>query len=134
LRYPDWTERLWRTLDAAARKPFAYGIHDCIILSASCLDSMIRGGRYLEQAGRLYRDKRSALRLILRSGLDELVSLHLGEPVSRGLVRSGDPGSVDLETGPAVGIVVNARIAVAASPTGVEFLPIERMRFGWRVE
>lgn len=134
MRHPDWQPRLWAELRAAEERRFAYGNHDCIRLTARCLDAMLPGAHYLAEAEKLYADKRAALRLVLQHGLDALVSRHFGSPIARNLARQGDIVSTDLENGPAVGICTGPRFAVAGSPDGVVYLPLSLARAAWLVE
>jgi hypothetical protein len=130
----DWQPRLWAELRAAEERRFAYGAHDCIRLTARCLDAMLIDAHYLLDVERLYADKRAALRLVMRRGLDELVAGYLGPPIPRNLARQGDVCTADLPTGPAVGICTGARFAVAASPDGVLYLPLALARAAWIVQ
>jgi uncharacterized protein DUF6950 len=134
MRREDWQPRLWKELQAAEQRPFVYGVHDCVRLTARCLDAMLVNAHYLDEAEKLYADKRAALRLLMQHGLDELITRHLGTPVARSLARQGDICSADLPTGPAIGICTGSRFAVAACPDGVLYLPLAIARAAWWVE
>ncbi|WP_140920881.1 DUF6950 family protein [Limnobaculum xujianqingii] len=40
MKYPDWQERLVRTLQAAKMRPFSWGEHDCALFAADCVQAM----------------------------------------------------------------------------------------------
>ncbi len=135
MRRLDWFPRLWQTLEGSITLPFEFGTHDCVVLTARCLDAMQEASNWRGLVGDLYRDKRSAVRLIMRSGgLEALVSARLGESVPRNLARAGDVCALELSTGPAIGVCVGPRIAVASQPYGVEYLPLERAPCAWRMD
>jgi hypothetical protein len=134
MRRSDWLQRLWQTIEAAEGRPFAYGRWDCVRHVAQVLDAMTDGA-WLALVNTLYQDKRGALRLLMRSGgLEALVSAQLGPPVPRNLARCGDVVALELDTGPAIGICVGPRVAVAAMPAGIEYAPLERAHCAWRVD
>lgn len=135
MRHRDWTIRMWQTLDAMGDREFALGDFDCIRMAAMVIDAMVVDSHILLDVTDMYHDKRSAIKLIMRSnGLDSLVTAKLGQPGPRAWSRQGDVVSVDLESGPAVGICVGMTIAVAAAPTGVAYLPLERGLLSWKVD
>ena len=132
-RRADWLERMWGALEAAAARPFAFGSHDCVRLTASVLDAET-GSSWSAELDELYRDARGALRVMRSPGkLEELVSERLGEPVPPRLARRGDVVAFDNESGPAIGICTGERIACAATPVGIEYVKLERARCAWRV-
>lgn len=96
---------------------------------------MLVSSDYCSLLPALYVDKRQAVRLLMRAGgLDEVVTQFLGEPVARGQARRGDVASLDLESGPALGVVVGPKIAVAAQAGGVLFRPVTDGRAFWQVD
>lgn len=134
MRRDDWQPRMWSAIETSCARPFVYGEWDCVHAVAQVLDAMT-GSAWSSEIAALYRDKRSALRLLLRSGgLEDLVTARLGLPVPRNLARVGDVVSVDLDTGPAIGICVGPRIAIAAMPSGFDYAPLERARCAWRID
>jgi len=134
VRRPDWQARLWAELEGAQGRRFAYGSHDCVRLTAACLDAMLVTGGYLEAVSELYADKRRALRLVMREGIERLVTMHLGAPVPRNLARQGDVCLADLAAGPSLGICTGPRIAFAANPAGVSYLHLAIASHAWRVD
>lgn len=134
MRREDWLERMWAELEAAEGRPFEYGRHDCVRLVARCLDVITPAHGYVETVRHLYDGKRRALRLAMNPGLEEMVTRFLGSPVPRNLARVGDVCALDLPTGPAIGICTGPRIAVAASPEGVMYLPLEQATAVWPVD
>ena len=132
-RRPDWLPRMWGALEAAAARPFAFGSHDCVRLTASVLDAMT-GSAWSAELDELYTGDRGALRVMGEPGrLEELVSARLGEPVPPLLARRGDVVAFDNAGAPAIGICTGERIACAADPAGVEYVKLERARCAWRV-
>ena len=127
--------RMWQTLDSMNKREFSMGDFDCVRMAATVVDAMVVDSHVLENVSAMYHDKRSAVKLIMHShGLDSLVTEKLGEPGPRSWARQGDVVSVDLESGPAVGICVGMTIAVAAAPSGIAYLPLERGLLSWKVD
>jgi len=136
VRRPDWQPQLWRELAAAELREFRYGVHDCVILTARCLDAMLdNGGAHESFVRSKYTDKRTALRTLMRGGgMEAWVESYLGAPVARNWARPGDVCALMLDTGPAVGISLGPRVAVAASPSGVRYLHASCVDAVWRVD
>jgi hypothetical protein len=131
MRRADWKERLWQELEDAKARPFAYGVHDCVQLTARCLDAMLEEPRFVELVGRIYSTGRQALRLVMREGLEELVTRELGAPAPRLLACQGDVCLAELERGPAIGICVGPRIAFAGD--GVTYRALECAEKVWLI-
>jgi hypothetical protein len=136
MRYHDWSVRLAKTLHQARHSRFEMGRFDCVRLAAACVDSVLVDSRYIELVARLYADKRSAVRLLMRSGgLEELTSWHLGvSPRPRAHARHGDLVYVDIELGPALGVCTGPAVAVAARPEGIAYLALSRVICCWPVD
>lgn len=133
MRRPDWQERLWATLQDAQRMDFAFGKYDCVHLVAACLDAMT-GSHWQTRLNTFYRGQRGALRVMRQAGLlESIVTRELQrEPLPINLARRGDVCALTLETGPAIGICVGERVAVASE--GVLYLPLSRAHCAWPVE
>jgi hypothetical protein len=126
---------MWGSLRMLEHFEFEFGKFDCVRLSATIIDSIVVDSHMMKLVSSLYADKRSALRLLMRSGgLDTLVTRYLGSPGPRAWARAGDVVAVELESGPAVGICTGPTIAVAATPVGIAYLPMERGMQSWKVD
>jgi len=124
---------MWRVLQASSQEPFAFGSHDCVHLVAACLDAMT-GSNWQQRLSGYYRNQSQALRIMARAGaLEALVTDALRcQPMPINLARVGDVAALRLSTGPAIGICVGPRVAVASD--GVKYLPLDRAHCAWRVE
>ena len=90
------------------------------------------GEDWLPYVDALYRDERAALRIMRRGQVEKLVTQALRrQPVPVNLARRGDVVAMNLENGPALGICVGERVAVASD--GVLYLPLERAHCAWLI-
>ena len=106
-RVKDWYLELHGEMEAASARSFVWGIHDCCLHAARCIDAMT--GSALEgKLHTLYHDERSALELITRhGGLAGAIDAILGLPrIPIALVKRGDLALVDHIDIEAVGIVM----------------------------
>lgn len=114
-RHADWQIRLMQYLSEAARRPFAYGQHDCALFAADCVAAMTGldiaddfRGRYRSATG-----GRRALRLAGYADHVALAAAHFAEiPVA--MVVPGDIAVLPTDEGPALGIVQGEAVYVVA--------------------
>lgn len=139
-RLPDWETRLWAGIEAARRRPFVWGGHDCCMFACDLLSAMTGvdpgaafRGTYSDKAG-----AKAVLKRLYRGGLERTISAIAGEvaapEISPRLARRGDCCFLWIENGgPAMGVCVGAQAAVAALSGGVAFLPMRQVLRAWRV-
>lgn len=112
MRHPDWRPRLQAYLASAARKPFAYGIHDCALFAFGAVQAMT--GLDMARGFRGYRTLAGAIKRLRKAGLADqfaLVDRHLREiPVAFASV--GDLAVVPGDDGDAFGVVQGEYIHV----------------------
>ena len=123
MRYPDWRTRLQAHLAAAARKPFAYGTHDCALFAFGAVQAMT--GLDMARGFRGYRTLAGAMKRLRKAGLADqfaLVARHLPEiPVS--YARVGDLSVVPGDAGEAFGVVQGEYIHVLQKD-GLALVPL----------
>lgn len=131
MRRPDWVARLWETVQAHEGVPFEYGIHDCSLFAARCVDAMTDSA-WADSLD--YHDKRGAVRFLKKEGgLESAVSRRLGAPIKGRAARRGDICFIEVEDGNGLGVCLGSSIAVAAED-GITFYPLARAYQHWRVE
>lgn len=134
-RREDWQARLHECVEVARILPFKYGLHDCCLWAAHCIDAMCDTQYVRQVKERLnYNSKETADAVILSAGgLPRLVSEFLGEPRRDAFAA---PGDVVLTRGPdgeaLIGVVVGHRI-VAPGPSGVLSIPAAKTLLYWKV-
>lgn len=130
-RLDDWRERLERTIESAKEKQGAFGIHDCMMFPANCVEA-ITGHNYAEQFGK-YESAISAARLMHQyGGIQGLVTHALGEAIPPNWAQEGDVIMVHVggrETG---GICVGNN-CILVDERGVFAVPRDRILKAWRV-
>jgi hypothetical protein len=118
----DWVDRLWETIGARTRMPFAWGgrdgSQDCCTFAAACVDAMT-GSNLVEHMQTRYHDDVSAQACINDAGgLEQLITNYIGptKPIAR--MSLGDV--VLCRVGPRefIGICIRDRI-VAATEGGL---------------
>lgn len=137
-RREDWPERLRAFVEAAARTPFAYGSHDCLLFAAGAIEAMT--GTDLAAAVRgTYRDAEgaaAALAAFAGAGVleaaEKVAAEHGLAPIAWPLAQRGDAVLVGTPLGPALGICLGAHAAVAAAG-GLATVPMSRAARAWRV-
>lgn len=135
MKCPDWVERLWAVIEAAAEVPFNYGAHDCGTFAARCVDAMTDGTLEAELEG-LWTDDASALGYVVsHGGLDVILSARFGEAVAPLQARRGDlvmlPG--EDATGRALGVCVGDTVA-CLQQSGIVYAPLSSALCAWRVD
>jgi hypothetical protein len=132
VRAHDWPQRLDAYIESRRSAPFVYGEHDCCRFADGAVVAMT-GETRMRQYG--YASRIAAARLIVDGGgLDQLLTLALGDPVHPSEARRGDVVVADLEEGPTAGVCLGDACAFAAAPEGVTFRPRVMMRLAWRID
>jgi len=136
-RREDWLDRLHHAVSIGTLVPFAYGVHDCVLWAAYCIDQMC-DTTHVQRIGETfnYHDEDAANAVIMTGGgLAKLISEWLGgqEPISAKRAAPGDVVLARNEDGkPIVGIVLGHNIVVPG-PTGVIAIPYSAGVLAWRV-
>lgn len=130
-RRPDWTVALWDTVDAWSSEPFQWGVHDCCLFAARCIDAMTDTD-YAVSLRDCYDDKESAQAFIAYHGsIQSAIGSFLGDMVDA-RPRRGDIAIVDTASGDGVGVCVGPTVAVPGDG-GIVFYPISACRGAWRI-
>lgn len=139
LKRPGWEAALADTLEAAKRKAFVWGEHDCCLFAADAVVAMSGWDPAEEFRGR-YTSKVGAARVMKRAGaggvegIIERGARQRGRPeVSAEYTQRGDIVIVDTEDGPAAGVCAGALTAIVRDGVGLEWVPTLRARRAWRL-
>jgi hypothetical protein len=132
-RLPGWERRVADVLEAARRRPYALGTHDCFRLACESVRALT-GDDKLARFDEAYRTRREALRLIARYGstVDAACAAFFGaatQPVKR--ARRGDICKYE-DVEPHLGVCVGAEVAVLAD-TGLRYVPLSACSACWRI-
>ena len=137
-RREDWPERLRAFVEAAARTPFAYGSHDCLLFATGAIEAMT--GTDLAAAARgTYRDAEGAAAALaafagggVLEAAERVAAEHGLQEIAWPLAQRGDVAVVRTPLGPALGICTGTHAAVAA-PVGLAMVQMARIARAWRV-
>lgn len=125
IRKDTWAKSLMKTIEAAAKRPFVWGEHDCVHFAADCVLA-ITGEDPLADFRGSYDSKESAIEVLRSKGSGTLYHTLLsifGAPIATGSASRGDLIYQVFPTGPAVGVVVGAQayfVGALADNNGVE--------------
>lgn len=145
MRLDNWPILLDQHIQAAGRRPFAWGRHDCCTFA--CDGALaITGADPMGSLRGAYRDAASASRALIRfagGGLDE-AAIRLGQVAGYQAVfplnaQRGDIVLAEVMTdrgaAPALGLIgLDGQSALFAAANGLARLPINACRLAWRVE
>lgn len=134
-RKPDWERALAAAIEAARRKRFAWGRHDCCLFAADLILAMTGDDPAAHFRG-CYDSAVSAHLALRRYGAGSLLAtlearFGQSKPPARAmrgdLVYARDPGS-----GPSCGICLG-RLAVFAGD-GISFVPTNSVLYAWSID
>ncbi len=133
VRRPGWECRLAEAIEAARRRAFQWGQHDCAIWAFD-LRSDLTGGEDVAGLWRgRYRTARGATRVMRRLGWPSLEAAGralLGDPLpSVNLAQRGD--LVLATSGLGFGVCLGAR-AAGIAPVGLIMVPLDACALAWR--
>lgn len=134
-RVYNWIEQLQGAFEAAAKKPFDYGLYNCGLFAAECIDAMTGSERAAELKTQ-FNDEASALEFVKRYGsIKAAVSARLGEPSDRWVdARRGDVCLMPTPWGPGLGICVGVQVAMMAPDSGLTHMKIDKIVAVWRID
>lgn len=131
-RIDGWEDALYGAIEAAAKRPFEWGAHDCTMAAADVVAAVTGVDPMAEFRGR-YTSSRGAAKLINSLGLADLhecVSLRF-EEVPIGFAQRGDVVAVKENGRLSLGVCLGARSAFA-SVTGWDYRPTLDCLHAWR--
>lgn len=131
MRYPDWQARLVKTLQAAHKRPFLWGEHDCALFAADCVQAMC-GEDYAALYRGTYDSETGAKKALLKNhgSLEKALTACLDEvPVS--LAQRGDVAIIESEGRKCAGIVWSGGV-YAAGVNGLVMLKVKPLSV-WRI-
>jgi hypothetical protein len=134
-RVSDWEARLADAVAAAAARPFAWGVHDCLTWVAEVRCALT--GADGAQAWRgSYHTRFGAMRALHLRGFETLeaaISSVLGPPLTGVLLAMrGDVVTLRGDRFDAAGICIGAD-AVFVAEAGLLPVPLDRCALAWRV-
>jgi len=134
MRRADWMERLQGCVENAKLLPFRYGVHDCCLWAARCVDEMCGTNHVYAIESRFnYSDEDSANAVIVAGkGLLALVDEFLGDHTGKQWAAPGDVVLVRNAGRALVGIVVGHSV-IAPSDHGLLVLPYDDIAVCWKV-
>jgi len=131
-RVENWPTVLADLVQENRDRAFEWGSFDCCIWPAMVKDSMT-GSNLVEQMAALYSDRAGADKLIEDAGgFEELISQHLGEPVSAKLIGRGDVALIEHENGKSLAIF-DGQYAIATGKNGLKMLKRSVILKGWKI-
>jgi len=143
-RRDHWEVLLHQAIEAARRRPFAWGDHDCCLWAGRVVETLTGADHWSGWAGG-YSDPKTALRALRARGLTgpESVARHyLGPPLRLLLTaQRGDVVLAEVESGeagaetvvaPALGVCVGKACAFPG-PDGLAFVPLRGCALAWPV-
>ena len=137
-RFPDWPDRLQRTIKQNRDKPFDWGTFDCALFACNVVHDLT-GVDFAESFRDSYSDKRGAamaLKAFAPGGLvgtiEKIAEAHGCPEVSIKRARRGDVVLCDQDGMKALGICLGATFA-AAGPDGLTFQNMTRAERAWSV-
>lgn len=136
MRKADWEKRLMITIAAHKAAPFKWGVSDCALFAADCVEAMT-GIDYAEDFRNRYKTEKGAAKALKRYGEGDLVSTvekYLNRvPGGLNYAQRGDVVAAETEAGVALGICLGTT-SVFKTPDGVIGLPTSQCIAAWRVE
>ena len=131
-RFPDWPQRLVRTIEAKRREPHAWGLNDCALCAADMV--MAQTGQDFGAAFRgRYDDEAGARAMLGTLGHDDLASLADSVlPRGEGRPQRGDVVLQPHPAGDFLAIVWGGGV-VGPGPRGLALVPRAPAAAFWRV-
>jgi hypothetical protein len=135
-RVDNWPRALEEHIQNQMHRPFEWGVHDCLLFAASCVEAVSGDDPAIEYRG-TYSTALAAYRIIDDAGgFDALIDSCLGvDRVHINLAQRGDVVSrTDEKSRTSAGVCVGA-VYVFTGPSGLVFLPKQECNISaWRIK
>lgn len=133
MRIDNWSRFLEKVIQAAEKKEFSYGTHDCCLFTADCVDAIMGTSIAQMHRGQYDADTQEAYFNNV-GGVEGLIAAQGFEEIPITMARRGDVILTSLPGNP-LGVIDNSgqRIAVAA-PKKIAFISLDNAIRAWRVE
>lgn len=134
-RRVDWSMRLAEAVEDARILPFAYGVNDCCLWAAHCVDAMCDTS-LASKIGSTFRytNKEEADQAIADGGgLHALTERFLGKPVSARMAAPGDVVLARNGDGTVIIGICFGHAILAPGENGLLTLPYENGVMCWKV-
>jgi hypothetical protein len=132
MKRTDWLAQLLQQIEAANKRTFAWGDHDCCLFAARCVDAM-RGSEFAEELRLAYSDQASALAFVSsEGGLEAALTARFGESFPWWKAHRGDLCLVNTPDGiGSVGICMGPTIACVSETKGLTYVKIDKAARCW---
>jgi len=135
-RREDWPSHLAHELEAAYKRPFVWGEHDCCLFAANVVMAMTGIDGAADLRGR-YKTRVGAARVIAKHGglfgvVNEICARHGFIEINPKSAQRGDVVLLENDGAEALGIAAGTRIA-AAGPDGLMYVAWSRAITAWRI-
>lgn len=133
MRRTDWLEKLLSSVEDWRKEPFEWGVNDCCMFAARCVDAMTDSD-WVADLQSCYSDEATARAYIAAEGsIEASVTKRLGEPVPRLQARRGDVCLVEAETGQSLAVCVGGSV-VGPGLRKQYALPLSEVICAWRID
>lgn len=130
-KHPEWEARLAAVVTQAHARPFAWGVHDCCLWAADCVQAQTGEDPASDVRG-AYDNARDAAALIKQHGGMAALGVRAGAPIPPLLATHGDIGLASHE-GRELLVLCNGDHWLATGPCGLVVLPLQLAINAWRV-
>ena len=130
-KLPDWETRLSAVVTQALPRPFEWGVNDCCLWAADCVQAQTGADPAADLRG-TYSDARGALALVQRLGGMRAIGDMTGSPIPALMATHGDIGLVRHEDHDLLALC-NCTHWLAVGPYGLVVLPLTLAVHAWRV-
>lgn len=131
----DWPDKLYACVEAARKKSFIWGKHDCVTFASDCVKAVTKKDFARPFKGKYHTAKgaHGTLRRVYKvDTLTDGVNKVLGDPIRPEEARRGDLMMINTDLGDTFGILLGKNIAFV-SPEGLAFLPWTKALKAWRI-
>lgn len=134
MRYEDWQDRFWRSMNESSGQPLVWGQQDCVLFGAKMADA-ISDGEYTKRARSAFSwsNEREAVELT-RNGLRALIESVLGEMQPWTRLSQGDLVLVVDDKNRECLAVHDGCQIIGKSANGVQPIPFRCVKGGWKVD
>ena len=137
MRYHNWPEQLFSTIDAAKKVRFSWGKHDCAIFVFDCVEAMT-GVDHMKGLRGKYSCRRSCTIAFKKvEGTETLLEFAdkcFENRVSLTRAQRGDVVLLVIDSIEAFGIVIGSHAAFLELRKGIQIIPVENCSYAWRID
>jgi len=132
MRRTDWMIRLFDVIESTHNKPFEWGVNDCCLFAANCVEAITDVDYAAKYRGK-YSSEKGAYKLLKKSDIRKKLNEWFGEPKHPLTAKRGDVVMYSDDGGEYLGICLGTNCAFVTKD-GLHYMYVNKCSSAWSID